>query len=170
MVRTLAPAVLVAATVTCSLDPVHEKAIVDLGPETPGIAQGPLHRAGQPCLVCHDGTAARPALSAGGTIYRVRGDATPLPGASVALSDARGSTLTATTNTAGNFYVDAAAWQPVFPLTTSVSFEGVTATMSTIIGQDGSCAACHSDPPTRISAGPVFLVPIASVFPVGGRP
>lgn len=168
MVKKLACLVAAMAAVSCSLDPVHDQAAADLGPETPGVAPGPTHRASQPCLVCHDGSTAQPAMSAGGTIYRVRGDATPLSGASVALTDASGSTFAAITNSAGNFYVETATWQPVYPVTVAVSFEGFTATMSTIVGRDGSCATCHSDPPTRISAGPVFLAPIASVFPVGG--
>jgi hypothetical protein len=167
-VRYLVLAVFVSAGLSCSFDPVHDEAIGDLGPEAPGVPRGPLHRAGQPCLVCHDGGTAQPAMSAAGTVYRVRGDSTPLSGASVALTDANGSTFTAATNEVGTFFVTQATWQPTFPLTVAVSFEGVTATMTTIVGRDGSCAACHVDPPSRISAGLVFLVPIPSVFPVGG--
>jgi hypothetical protein len=161
----------VAATlVDCSFDPVHDEAIADLGPEAPGVDRGPLHRAGQPCLVCHDGSTASPAMSAGGTVYRVLGDATPLGGASVALSDARGTTFTAATNAAGNFYVTPSTWQPVYPVRVAVTFGGKTATMTTIVGRDGSCASCHADPKSRISAGPVYLVPVASLFPSGAGP
>jgi hypothetical protein len=169
-VRRLALAVVALTLVDCSFDPVHNEAIADLGPEAPGVGPGPLHRAGQPCLVCHDGSTAGPAMSAGGTVYRVLGDATPLGGASVALRDARGTTFTATTNAAGNFYVAPSSWQPVYPVRVAVAFGGKTATMTTIVGRDGSCASCHVDPKSRISAGPVYLAPVASLFPTGGGP
>jgi hypothetical protein len=157
VVKRLLLAMLATGIVTCSFDPVHDEAIVDLGPETPGIGPGPLHRAGQPCLVCHDGSAATPVMSVGGTVYGVPPHATPVAGAIVALADSSGSTFTATTNAAGNFYVEQASWQPFYPLQVSVVLGEVTAPMSTIIGRDGSCATCHTDPPSRISAGRVSV-------------
>jgi hypothetical protein len=168
MVRRLTLVALAAATLACSLDPVHDKAVADLGPEAPGISPGPLHRAGQPCLVCHSGGNANPAMSVGGTVYAIRSSAAPLAGASVELIDVTGSIAKATTNAAGNFYVEQAAWQPVFPLQVNVSFGELTATMNSIIGRDGSCAACHADPPSRISAGRVYLAQIAALLPDGG--
>jgi hypothetical protein len=156
VVKRFVLAILAAGVVTCSLDPVHNEAIRDLGPEAPGVRPGPLHRAGQPCLVCHDGSVT-PAMSVAGTVYGVPPRATPLAGASVTLSDSSGSIFTATTNAAGNFYVEQAAWQPVYPLQASVAFGKVTAPMNTIIGHDGSCATCHTDPPSRISAGRVSV-------------
>jgi len=168
MVRLVAVTALGALVLTCSLDPVHDEAMADLGGEAPGVPQGPLHRPGQPCLVCHDGSAASPAMSVGGTIYAVLGNQAPLAGASVVLTAEDGSMFTATTNAAGNFYVEQTRWQPVYPLRVSVGFGGLTAVMTTIIGRDGSCATCHVDPPSRISAGRVYLAPSASFLPDGG--
>lgn len=161
---------LASAVLGCSLDPVHDEAVTDLGPEAPGVAQGPLHRPGQPCLVCHDGSTAHPAMTVAGTVNAVLGSAARLAGASVALTDVRGSTVMATTNAAGNFYVEPGTWRPTFPLHVAISFGGYTSTMSTIIGRDGSCASCHTDPTSRISAGAVFLAPIPSLLPDGGSP
>jgi hypothetical protein len=159
-----------ASFATCSLDPTHDEAIADLGPEAPGVPPGPLHRPGQPCLVCHDGSTASPAMSVGGTVTAVLGSSSPLGGAAVELTAENGSTWTATTNAAGNFFVEASAWAPVYPLRAAVAFGGLTSTMSTLIGRDGSCAACHVDPPSRISAGVVFLAPSQALLPEGGMP
>src|SRR5450432_160855 len=48
----LAGTVLVCALVGCG-DPVHDTAVSALGPEAPGVPKGPLHRPGQPCVLCH---------------------------------------------------------------------------------------------------------------------
>ena len=109
-------------------------------------------------------------MSVGGTVYGVVGSASALSGASVELTAENGATFEATTNAAGNFYVEASAWQPVYPLRVAVAFGGLTSTMSTIIGRDGSCAACHVDPPSRISAGRVYLAPSAALLPDAGAP
>ena len=166
----IASVALAALATTCTLDPVQSEAVADLGGEAPGVAPGPLHRPGQPSLVCHDGTTAQPAMSVGGTVYGVVGSASALSGASVELTAENGATFEATTNAAGNFYVEASAWQPVYPLRVAVAFGGLTSTMSTIIGRDGSCAACHVDPPSRISAGRVYLAPSAALLPDAGAP
>ena len=166
--RRVALAALASLLATCELDPVHDEAVADLGSEAPGVRPGPLHRPGQPCLVCHDGAVANPAMSVGGTIYAAYGLSSPLAGASVTLTAENGSTYTATTNAAGNFYITARAWQPVYPLRVTVGLGALTAVMTTIIGRDGSCASCHVDPQSRISAGRVYLAPSASFLPDGG--
>lgn len=79
-------------------------------------------------------------------------------------------TVMATTNAAGNFSVEPNTWRPTFPLHVAISFGGYSSTMSTIIGRDGSCATCHTDPASRISAGPVFLAPVPALLPDGGSP
>jgi hypothetical protein len=163
-------ALLASIAAGCSLDPVNDEARADLGPETPGVARGPLHRPGQPCLACHDGSTAHPAMTVAGTVNAVLGSAAPLAGVSVALTDVTGMTVTAMTNAAGNFYLEPATWRPTFPLHVAISFGGYSSTMSTIIGRDGSCATCHTDPASRISAGPVFLAPVPALLPDGGAP
>jgi hypothetical protein len=170
MVRRAVFVVLAILTTTCTLDPVQSEAIADLGGEAPGVPPGPMHRPGQPCLVCHDGSTAQPAMSVGGTVYAVLGSAAPLSGVSVKLTAEDGSTFAATTNLVGNFYVDQSDWQPIYPLRVAVVFGGLTSTMSTIIGRDGSCASCHADPPSRISAGRVYLAPSGALLPDGGAP
>jgi len=161
---------LASLAMACSLDPVHDEAVADLGPEVAGIAEGPLHRAGQPCLVCHDGSTAQPAMSVAGTVNAVLGSSTPLAGASVSLTDITSSMFVAKTNAAGNFYVEPGAFRPVFPLHVEISFGGYTSIMTTIVGRNGSCAACHVDPPSRISVGAVYLAPVAALVPDGGVP
>jgi hypothetical protein len=168
MVRQLALASFASLLASCSLDPVHDEAVADLGNEVPGTPPGPLHRPGQPCLVCHDGSVASPTMSVAGTIHDVLGSTSPLAGASVVLTGEDGSTFTATTNSVGNFYVTQATWQPVYPLRVAVEFGGFTAVMTTIIGRDGSCASCHVDPASRISAGRVYLAPSAAFLTEGG--
>jgi hypothetical protein len=169
--------VVIGVVAACSLDPVHDHAVADLGPEAPDVGRGPLHRPNQPCLVCHGGSGpAKSIFSAAGTVYQLPTDLTPLEGASVHLLDVLGRPYVATTNAAGNFYVEKGAWDPTYPIHVTVSMADVTTEMSTNIGQDGSCASCHVDPVTRISAGHVFLAPNASLIPTsvptsdGGAP
>lgn len=170
--RAAALIAIASGTLTCSLDPVHEEAVADLGPEAAGIPPGPLHRAGEPCLVCHGPGGAAPTLSVGGTLYAAEDGLASLPGATVLLSDTFGRTFQTTTNAAGNFYVAAAAFAPIYPMYATVTYAGVRAAMSTQVGRDGSCAACHVDPASRVSAGHVYLVPTASLLPAadGGTP
>lgn len=144
----------------CTFEPVGDEAQADLGDEAPGVPQGPMHRPGQPCLVCHADD-----FSAAGTIYAVKGDRDGVAGASVELTDVNGKSITATTNAAGNFLVTKDAWQPAYPVHATVKLGTVTATMSSIIGRDGSCASCHAEPASRISAGAVYVAPTKALLP-----
>src|SRR5262245_6092986 len=85
-------------------DPVKDLAVDALGPEAPGVPEGPLHRPGQPCLVCHDGGEAR-AFAMAGTVYLAPDSDLPAPGASVHMADAWGGSAVALANCAGNFFV-----------------------------------------------------------------
>ncbi len=78
-------AISMAALVGCD-EPSRDRVERELGGEAPGVPAGPLHRAGQPCVLCHDGDAAR-ALSLGGTVYWQEGSSVPAIGASVHLVD-----------------------------------------------------------------------------------
>ena len=156
-------AVLVLVCVgSCSLNPVHDEAVADLGPEEAGVPQGPLHRPDQPCLVCHSD------MSVAGTIHAAPDDPAPLANVVVTLTDARGSQTTATTNAAGNFFVETSAWAPTYPIHATIALDSLDAIMNTEIGRDGSCASCHVAPATRISAGLVFLAPTVALLPDGG--
>lgn len=160
----LAGAAAVAAAGAC--DPVHDDKVAALGPETQGVRQGPLHRPGQPCLVCHDGALGDPQrFTLAGTIYETLGSTTPAAGATVVVTDATGAKheLPAT-NAAGNFYVTPGQLDPAFPLQITVrGSQGQSVVMqSLVLGNgtvepDGSCAGCHVDPPGAASPGRVCL-------------
>lgn len=140
-------------------DPVQDSAINALGGEAPGVRRGPLHRPGQPCLLCHDGALGDPpAFSVAGTIFDRPSDAQPVNGATVSLLDANGSSFDALTNAAGNFYVTPDQWTPTFPLTVAVTTgAGLKVTMHTDVGRDGACATCHFDPAGPASPGHVCI-------------
>ncbi len=167
MVKRFVIAIFVMGALSCTLDPVHSEAQSDLGDEAPGVRPGPDHRPGQPCLICHDGTTAAQ-WSVAGTIYGVLGGSAPLSGAQVNLTDANLSTFSVTSNDVGNFYIEPSRWQPAYPVKVAVTYGSITATMTTIIGRDGSCAGCHVDPASRISAGAVYVAPTAAVLSASG--
>jgi hypothetical protein len=160
--RLLFPLTAVLSIVSC--DPVLDDGVAALGPETPGVANGPLHRPGQPCLLCHDGAFGDPpAFSVAGTIFQVPSSLEPAVGAGVAITDATGATRGEMTNAAGNFYIPASDWTPTFPLSVVVQpAEGPAVYMfSQIEGAPevlgGACATCHKDPAGPHSPGHVSL-------------
>jgi hypothetical protein len=139
-------------------DPVHDQAVDALGDEAPGVRRGPLHRPGQPCLRCHDGSlGSPPQFTVAGTIYENQQGLTPAVDARVALTDSRGKTFSATTNAAGNFYVEPREFTPTYPMKVAVTYKGLVVKMTSNVGRDGSCAGCHTDPAGPISAGHVFI-------------
>jgi len=127
------------------------------------VRPGPNHRPGQDCLTCHGGDGpGSPDFSIAGTIYSARNVLEPLAGASVVLTDAKGSTRSAVTNEVGNFYIAADRWSPSYPLFVELddprADEGGVKKMATRIGRYGGCAFCHygsDDEPTHMP--PVFL-------------
>ena len=138
-------------------DPVHSNKVASLGDEASGGGPGPTHRPGQPCLECHDGTIA-PAFTVAGTIFERADSLAPAAGATVTLRSADGSpAFEKSTNSAGNFYLTAGEYHPVYPMRVSVSYQGTEVTMVSPIGRAGSCATCHSDPAGNASAGRVFI-------------
>jgi hypothetical protein len=141
-------------------DPVQGDAVAALGGEVSGTRPGPTHRPGQPCLLCHDGALGDPQeFSIAGTVFQNRADKLAARGAQVEITAEDGAKKTFTTNAAGNFYVTPAQWQPKFPLQVEVHFQGETAAMLSRIGREGSCAGCHSDPPSAASPGHVSAEP-----------
>jgi hypothetical protein len=155
----------IVAVAACN-DPVHDAEVAALGPEDPSVPQGPLHRPGQPCLLCHSD------FSLAGTVYN-EDLMTPYPGATVQLTDAVGSQHESTTNEAGNFYIRTSEWMPVFPIGSFVDEAGTSifgvqvigtinpmspAQMITHIGRDGSCGSCHvGTSTTPQSPGRIYL-------------
>jgi hypothetical protein len=156
MMRLLALGIAVG---TLACDPVHDDAVSALGGETPGVRPGPLHRPGQPCLVCHDGAAGDPsAFGLAGTIFDTPGGLTPVVGADVHVTDSSGNLPhDFTTNAAGNFYVAAEDWTPVFPISVSVQPPSGADVFMRTLGNDGSCATCHTDPASPSSPGHVCV-------------
>jgi hypothetical protein len=139
-------------------DATHDEQVAALGGEDPNVPQGPLHRPGQPCLVCHGGIGPASAqFSAGGTVYTARTSQTPAVGAAIQIEDITGSVGTTTANAAGNFYIPVGQWQPTYPTQPLISLGGMTQIMSTHVGREGSCGACHSDPASPVSAGHIYL-------------
>ena len=164
MMRPLVALALLFAVTAC--DPVHADAIAALGGEAAGVRTGPLHRAGQPCLLCHDGSLGDPnPFSVAGTVFKFPFDLQALAGATVTLEDATGATRALTTNAAGNFYVTPSQYTPTFPLKISVSYKGKVTPMKTHAGRAGACATCHFDPAGQESPGHVYFVKTAPELP-----
>ena len=161
VVLALGAALLAAA----GCDPVHDDAIAALGPEASNVRQGPLHRPGQPCLLCHDGAIGDPQrFSIAGTVYETPGAQVAVNGATVSLVDAHGTTVGLATNAAGNFYATPAQYDPAFPIQVTVQGAGGQQVhMQTLIEgngtvePNGSCASCHFDPAGPRSSGHVCL-------------
>jgi hypothetical protein len=147
-------------------DPVHEAAVQALGPEQPGVPQGPYHRAGQPCTVCHSSQGpARTVFSLAGTVFSApfaaSADAGPIgvDQATIGVVDDNGSEQSILTNCVGNFYVTPDVYSPAFPILVDVSKQGAgVVRMMGHVGREASCAECHSDPSGTTSPGHIFLL------------
>lgn len=138
-------------------DPVLRDRIAALGDEEPGVPVGPLHRPGQPCLLCHASGGTAPRYTVAGTVYRTPMAPQPLGGVAVRLIDAARRSFTAYTNCAGNFYVSAEEYQPTLPLWASLSGHGLSIDMESPMNKDGDCASCHQGAKSPSSAGHVYL-------------
>lgn len=133
-----------ALAASSCVDPVHLDAVEALGPEAAGVDEGPTHRPGQPCTVCHNSSGpGEPNFVAAGTVYDRRGSSTAVPGVIVRLSDIKGARYEAVTNDVGNFYVPENDFTPTYPMFVELERDGVTKKMVTRIGRDGGCAVCH---------------------------
>ncbi|HEY6011825.1 MAG TPA: hypothetical protein VIX18_10180 [Nitrospirota bacterium] len=76
---------------------------------TPGKDNGPgvgTHNAGEDCGICHTpgGKAGNFVFTVGGTVYEDRSARRPLKGAEIILQDINGTTISMTSNAAGNFW------------------------------------------------------------------
>jgi hypothetical protein len=152
-------------------DPVRDDAIAALGGEAPGVKPGPLHRPGQPCVLCHGGSGpGESVFSIAGTVYENPADKIALPNALVKLIDSQGKTYDAATNCAGNFFVMETDYQPAFPVWVKLVFGQAGAgplevKMGSAIYREGSCGKCHTDPVGRESVGHVYFAPVGVPFP-----
>lgn len=164
---------------TGCLGTTPEQAAEDaLGPEAPGVEEGPLHRPGQPCLVCHSeaNDEGDVIFVTAGTVYLTPDSALGLGGAEVTITDDLGRAATIPTNEAGNFMLAheeeveeeeeyegrvSVPWAPVFPLRVSVRFGDVVAEMRSSVGREGSCAHCHTLEEGAASNGRVYVMEAA---------
>jgi hypothetical protein len=153
-VRLLLPLALALAACT---DPVRAQAIAALGGEEAGVPPGPLHRPGQPCLVCHDGGEAS-RFSVAGTVYARAEGTVPVARVTVELLDTDERAFKATTNCAGNFFVRPGDFVPQYPLWVTLAVGEQRLDMESPVFRDGSCASCHGDPKGPASAGHAYFL------------
>jgi hypothetical protein len=144
------------ALVGCA-DPTKEAAIEALGGEALGVPEGPLHRPGQPCILCHDGDTARE-MAIAGTVYWALDSRAPAPGTRVDMADSVGNKQVAITNCAGNFFVLPEDLVVQYPFWVKLSAPGASEiTMDSPVNGDGSCATCHHKTFGTRSTGRVYL-------------
>lgn len=139
-------ALALAGTAVSCTDPVRDQQIAALGDEDPAIPQGPEHRAGQPCVLCHSaGGPAKRAFAIAGTVYETPKSETGLEGVAVSFVDSVGGRRIADTNAAGNFYIPESDWRDLaFPFRVAVQKgKDTPQIMNTTVNREGSCSFCH---------------------------
>ena len=156
MKRPLSFSLFAIAFAACG-DPAHSQAVDDLGPEAPGVEEGPLHRPGQPCVTCHGASGPGPKFTVGGTVYAAEGRPEPAPGIVVNLTDARNRSASVRTNQVGNFYLEEKEWDPTYPVSVSLAVGTRAIDMRTKVGRSGSCADCHRGPGGPATMPGVFV-------------
>jgi hypothetical protein len=139
-------------------DPAPDAAIAALGPEDAFVPVGPLHRPGQPCLLCHKEGGRAAAFSLAGTVYVNATAQSPLANAEVIILDSASGTFTASTNCAGNFFVLPGEYAPPYPIWLTLRAAGVQRDMDTPSYREGSCGSCHTPTIGPASPGPVYLL------------
>jgi hypothetical protein len=147
----------------------ENKARDDLGPDPGPYRNGPNHRAGFACTVCH-GVSATPGFPAAGTIYADPAGTMGVSGATITVRDATGLEVSATSNQVGNFFFVLGQGTRrgggqgqslltkafVYPLSVRVSANGQEQKMRGLIWREQSCAACHHGQASADSNGVVF--------------
>ncbi len=176
--------VALAPVTACTFDPVHQNLVDQLGPEAANIPKGELHRAGQPCVVCHgDEGPANAKFSIAGTVFYGPGTMTngqlfgPLAGTTVYLEDDNQTKFQVTTNCVGNWWVRPQDWQPAFPVLVTIA--GPTSaggsaqqSMRSHIGREASCGMCHqvASYPTQPGAVVNYYETPGTVYLTGDDP
>lgn len=139
-------------------DPVHDDAVAKLGGEVAGVEPGPLHRPGQPCVLCHSAKGGESELSLAGTVYVDALSLTPIEDVDVYIIDSQNRKFASRTNCAGNFFITPEQFAPDFPIWIGIQRGAIFRDMDTAVYREGSCAGCHSDPESLSTAGHVFLI------------
>jgi hypothetical protein len=139
---------------------------------------GPEHNPGEPCLACHSQrySPGEDVFAFAGTVYLEQGDTEGIAGARVFVEDARGRTIEAVSNRAGNFMVEVEdgdddgtrideeegktkiGFWPEYPLTVRVTYGDLEQEMLNPIRREGSCSACHYQEPDADSVGRIYMV------------
>ena len=120
--QTSYPTLTLALVLAACADPVHDRAVDTLGPETAGVRPGPIHRAGQPCLTCHGGDGPSDfEMAFGGTVFAHATGNVAAADATVRIVDASGKTFETKTNCVGNFWVPQGAFDAMFPVQAAVT-------------------------------------------------
>lgn len=150
---------LAAGAVSCT-NPVRDAEIEALGDEDPNVPEGPDHRPGQPCVLCHNplGPASGSPFAMGGTVYQTKTGLIGAPDVEVLFVAANNSAPTRVneagrplgifTTLSGNFFVRESEWEELaYPVKTGIyGPTGIRKTMQSHIGREPSCAKCHRDP------------------------
>ena len=164
-----------ALFVSCS-DPVRDQAIERLGGEDPRVAQGPEHRPGQPCVLCHSdgGPASGSKFAIAGTIFETSSpDSKGAEGVKVFVIDAASAMRNYDTNAAGNFFIRESEWSDLtFPFRVGLLKDGKQIPMMSTVNREGSCNFCHRPNPgspyairgddPRSSIGQIFVANAAA--------
>jgi hypothetical protein len=139
-------------------DPARDDAINALGPEAAFVAPGPLHRPGQPCILCHEDGSRAPPFSVAGTVYDQAGSEAPAPNVTVYILDSANQVHSTTTNCAGNFYVLPSDYMPTYPFWVTLKGGDIRRDMDSPVYREGSCAGCHVGDAGPTTPGHVYLL------------
>ena len=155
---------LTATTALAScVDPVHDAALAKLGPEKGSVPPGPLHRPGQPCVLCHSDDGDASPFTLAGTVYLEALTTTPVDNVQVTAIDSKGKSFTSTTHCAGKFFIRPIEFTPTFPVWLEMQGGAVFRSMESATFREGSCATCHFDPVGPASAGHIYLLEDPSI-------
>ncbi len=156
----------VSVGTSCTLDPVHDKTVSNLGPENASLypVESQYHRPGEPCAVCHssDGPATTEFALAGTVFWGPDDYDARVDNAYVSILDANKTRRCFVTNCSGNFFVKKADWTTLkFPVLLAVERtikpgQGNEHTlkyraMGGHIGRESSCGTCHLQDPQHQS-------------------
>jgi hypothetical protein len=123
---------------------------------TGGDEESPLMHPGGDCIGCHESEGEGPRYAIAGTVMGVLDEPTDcngIEGVTVRITDADGAIHEATTNRAGNFFLDDEV--PV-PYTAEIEVDGATRAMVTA-QTDGNCASCHTEVGENAAPGRIAL-------------
>lgn len=168
-----------ASFVSCA-DPVQQKQIDRLGGEPGDVPQGPLHRAGQPCVLCHSdgGPASDKKFAVAGTIWESSSpDAKGAAGVKVYFIDASSAQRDTVTNETGNFFIPEGDWPDLtYPFKVGIVKDSKPVSMISVVNREPSCNFCHKPNPgskaslpgddPRESIGQIYVVAQAAA---GGK-